>query len=198
MRANTEKIWSVVNDERRRLVDDLDDLTAADWQTPSLCPGWTVHDVVAHLVDSASTTRLTFVRRMIKVRFDFDQDNQHGIDRIKRAEPAATLAAMRATIGLTSTPPAALATRLVEAFVHGEDIRRPVGVGEQYPPDAVAIALAYQLKTKVAFGGGRERAQGCRLIATDTDFTWGSGREVRGSAIDLLLTVSGRPLDVGR
>lgn len=197
MGANTEQIWSVVHDERRRLVDDLADLTAAQWQTPSLCPGWTVHDVAAHLLDSASTTRLGFVRRMIKARFDFDRDNETGIARAKRADPAETLAAMRATINLTHTPPAAPATRLVEAFVHGDDIRRPLGIGEHYPPDAVASALAYQLKTKVSFGGGRERAAGIRLVATDTDFTWGSGHEVRGRAVDLLLLVSGRPTDVG-
>ena len=65
---------------------------------------------------------------MIAARFDFDWDNVVGVSREKRGDPANTLEAMRAAINLTLTPPATLATRLVEAFVHGEDIRRPLGI----------------------------------------------------------------------
>ncbi|NMO02678.1 maleylpyruvate isomerase family mycothiol-dependent enzyme [Gordonia sp. TBRC 11910] len=192
MRATTSETWRIVHDERLRLVDDLAHMRDEAWQTPSLCPGWTVHDVLAHLVDSATTTRIGFVRRMIAAGFDFDCDNARGVERNRSADPADTLDAMRRAASLTCTPPAALATRLVEAFVHGEDIRRPLGIAQRYPQQAVVDALTYQLKTSVTMGGGRQRADGVRLIATDVDFTHGSGAEVRGRAIDLLLAVSGR------
>ncbi|WAC53843.1 maleylpyruvate isomerase family mycothiol-dependent enzyme [Gordonia sp. SL306] len=195
--SHTPDVWPIVHAERARLVDDLDDLPPEAWTTPSLCPGWDVHDVLAHLIDSATTTRLGFVRRMAVARFDFDRDNETGIRKNKRADPAATVDAMRAVISRTSTPPASSATRLVEAFVHGEDIRRPLGIDRHYPPSAVAHALRYQAKTSAALGGGRERADDLRLVATDTDLEYGSGPTVSGTAIDLLLAVSGRPVAVG-
>jgi hypothetical protein len=99
------------------------------------------------------------------------------------------------TAHLTRTPPAHLATRLVEAIVHGEDIRRPLGIAGSYPETAIAQALTYQLRTPVSFGGGRERAAGLRLIDRKTGTVWGQGEDVHADAIDLLLAVSGRPVD---
>ncbi|PRC55682.1 hypothetical protein C6A85_42465, partial [Mycobacterium sp. ITM-2017-0098] len=83
-------------------------------------------------------------------RFDFDADNAVGIARERRADPCDTLAAMRAAIPLMRTPIAPRRTRLVEAIVHGEDIRRPLGIAATYAEDAVAAALAYQVGTSVA------------------------------------------------
>lgn len=36
--------------ERDQLVTQLRDLTEPQWATPSLCGGWTVRDVAAHLL----------------------------------------------------------------------------------------------------------------------------------------------------
>lgn len=193
MKADRSQVWSTVHTERARLVSDLQGVTRVEWATPSLCPGWTVHDVLAHLIDTAKTSRLGFVRRMIAARLDFDGDNAVGIAREKHDDPATTLAALRAAIPLTATPPAPLATRLVEAFVHGEDIRRPLGIDAEYPVDAVIAALRHQTKTAVGMGGGRERVRGLRLVAADADVVLGDGTEVTGRAIDLLVAVSGRP-----
>ncbi|HEY9315896.1 maleylpyruvate isomerase family mycothiol-dependent enzyme [Williamsia sp.] len=199
MKHGFADVWPVVHTERERLVADLNDLPVDAWTTPSLCPGWDVHDVLAHLVDSATTTRFGFARRMIRARFDFDRDNATGIARRKCEDPRDTLEALRAVAGSTDTPPADPATRLVEAFVHGEDIRRPLDITSQYPVDFVVAALRYQAKTAAGFGGGRERIAGLRLIAVDAEFEHGadSGDEVRGRAIDLLLAVSGRVLPAG-
>ncbi|GIE29495.1 hypothetical protein Ait01nite_025400 [Actinoplanes italicus] len=187
-------VWSTVRHERHALVRDLAALTAEQWTAPTACAGWDVHDVVAHLVDSAKATRIGFVRDMIAARFDFDRQNALGVARERHDDPAQTLAAFRAVVERTSTPPAPIATRLVEAFVHGEDIRRAVGLTGDYPPDQVAAALEFQLRTTVKMGGGRERADGLRLVASDATVDTGSGPEVNGSALALLLAVSGRPV----
>lgn len=187
-------IWSAVHDERHALARDLEGLPVAAWSTPSLCDGWDVHEVTAHLIDTAKTTRLGFIRRMIACRFDFDRDNATGVAREKAADPLHTLEAFRAVSARTSTPPAALATRLVEAFVHDEDIRRPLGIKHEYPPTHLATALEYQVKTNVSMGGGKQLAQGCRQVATDAAFEHGDGPTVTGPAITLLLAISGRPV----
>lgn len=187
-------VWPVVHSERRALLQDLEPLQPEHWRTPSLCPGWDVHDVLAHVIDSAKTTRLGFIRRMIAARMDFDRDNAVGVEREKTGDPEQTLSQLGAVLTRTSGPPASQATRLVEAFVHGEDIRRPLGISRDYPPAEVATALGYQVRTTTAMGGGKEIAAGWRLVATDTPFEHGEGPEVRGPAISLLLAVSGRPV----
>lgn len=187
-------IWPVVLDERRALIQDLETLRPQQWQTPSLCPEWDVHDVLAHVVDDAKTTRLGFVRRIAAARFDFDRDNATGVARERAEDPGRTLAEFRTALTRTTSAPVPLVTRLVEAFVHGEDIRRPVGISRAYPTAHVITALRHQLKTAVAMGGGKERAEGWRLVASDGAFEHGTGQEVRGSAIVLLLAVSGRPV----
>lgn len=194
MRTSSGETWQTVRAERQRLAVDLSELRADQWSLPSLCPGWDVHDVLAHLVDTARTTRLSFVRHLLGARLDFDRANENGITRHKSQDPRHTLAALEAATELTRTPPAALATRLVEAIVHGEDIRRPLGITAAYPNSAIHQALAYQLRTPVSFGGGRERAIGLRLIDRTTGVSKGQGENVEGDAIDLLLALSGRPV----
>jgi uncharacterized protein (TIGR03083 family) len=191
------EIWPVVHVERQALIRDLEVLPTQQWATPSLCPGWDVHDVLAHLVDDARTTRLGFLRHLAAARFDVDRCNARGVARERRADPRSTLAAFRAVSARTTRAPAPPATRLVEAFVHGEDIRRPLSLGRAYPAAHVAEALRHQLRTGVQFGGGRERAQGLRLVASDADLDDRTGPEVHGSALALLLAVSGRPVGPG-
>ncbi len=190
-------VWAVVHDERQALIEHLEFLTPEQWARPSLCPGWDVHDVVAHLVDCAKTTRLGFLRRMVAAGFDFDRTNAYGITRERAATPEATLAEFRRVRGETRTPPAAPATRLVEAIVHGEDIRRPLGFLRTYPGESLDVALRYQLKTGVSMGGGKERAAGFRLRASDSGVDHGFGPEVRGNSLALLMAVSGRPPNEG-
>lgn len=188
-------IWEAVHEERRRLVRDLAGLAPERWQVPSLCPGWSVHDVLAHMVDSATTTRLGFARQMVTARLDFDRANEHGVMRHKAADPHETLEAFRAVADRTHTPPGPLATRLVEAYVHGEDVRRPLGIQADYPHEHVMTALRYMARTGAGFGGGRERVRGLRLRPLEDVGDLGKGPEVRGSAISLLLATSGRPVD---
>lgn len=98
-------IWPVVHEERRALVADLAALHPAQWQTPSLCPGWSIQDVLAHLIDTAKTTRLSFVRDMMAARFDFDHANALGIAREHTEDPGAALAEFRTVQTRRTGPP---------------------------------------------------------------------------------------------
>ena len=126
-------VWELVRAEREALIDDLAGLTDEQWETPSWCGGWTVHDVAAHLVDNARTTRVGIVVAMVRARFDFDRQNDQGVAREKGATPADTLQRLRDVAGRKTTPPAPLDSRLVEEVVHGEDVRRPLGAHPRLP-----------------------------------------------------------------
>jgi uncharacterized protein (TIGR03083 family) len=189
-------VWSLVHAERAALIDDLERLDTGSWDVPSLCPGWTVHDVVAHLVDTARTTRLGFVVGLARAGFDFDRQNARGVERERGSSPQETLERLRRVASRTSTPPAPLDTRLVEEVVHGEDIRRPLGLTRSYPDEAVVRALRLQARTPASFGGAKELVARVRLTATDADVSIGNGRELTGTALSLLLAVSGRQVAV--
>ncbi|SDC22281.1 TIGR03083 family protein [Actinokineospora iranica] len=182
----------MVHAERAALIDDLARLDDEQWERPSLCAGWTVHDVAAHLVDTARTTRLGFVLGLAGARFDFDRQNTRGVARERGASPRETLARLREVAARTSTPPAPLDSRLVEEVVHGEDIRRPLGLTRPYPREAVVRSLRLQARTPAAFGGAKELTTRVRLTATDADLSIGDGPAVTGAALALLLAVSGR------
>ncbi|MFJ3583362.1 maleylpyruvate isomerase family mycothiol-dependent enzyme [Streptomyces sp. NPDC090127] len=193
----SDDVWALVHAERAALVDDLAPLDEAGWRTPSLCDGWTVHEVVAHLVDTAKTTRLGFVFGLARAGFDFDRQNTAGVRRERGASPEETLERLRSVVHRTSTPPAPLDSRLVEEVVHGEDIRRPLGLTRAYPEEAVVRALRLQARTPASFGGARELLARVRLTATDADVAIGSGPGVSGPVLSLLLAVSGRRVALG-
>lgn len=89
-------------------------------------------------------------------------------------------------------PPAPLDSRLVEEVVHAEDIRRPLGLTRTYPRAALVRSLRLQARTPASFGGAKELAARVRFRATDADVSIGNGPEVSGSAVSLLLVMTGR------
>ncbi len=184
--------WSLVHAERAALVDDLQGLDDARWGTPSLCAGWSVHDVAAHLVDTARTTRLGFVVGLARAGFDFDRQNARGVHRHRGATPQVTLQRLQDAAPRRSTPPAPLDSRLVEEVVHGEDVRRPLGLARSYPQEAVVRSLRLQARTPASFGGAKELLTRCRLTASDADVSVGEGPEVSGPVLSLLLVACGR------
>lgn len=186
------EVWPMVHAERAALIDDLANLTDDVWDQPSLCGDWTVHDVAAHLVANAKTTRTGIVRAMVRARFDFDRQTAQGVERERGSTPRDTLARLRQVAMLTSTPPAPLDSRLVEEVVHGEDIRRPLGIKREYQAEAVVRSLRYQARTPVSFGGAKQLVASIKLRATDADVSIGDGPEVSGPALSLLLAISGR------
>jgi uncharacterized protein (TIGR03083 family) len=185
-------VWRLVHAERAALIEDLAGLTDEQWAQPSLCEGWTVHDVAAHLVVNARATRRGVVRAMLRAGLDFDRQNARGVARARGATPAETLDRLRRVALRTTGPGAPLDSRLVEEVVHGEDIRRPLGLTRSYPPEAVLRALAYQAHTWVGLGGAKQHVAGLRLVATDAGLGLGEGAEVRGPALSLLLVAAGR------
>lgn len=187
----SDHIWPAVHAERRALADDLEGLTPEQWQTPSLCAGWTVHDVLAHMVATAKETPAGFLRGMVRSGFRINRMTETRITEERSGGPAATLAAFRAVETARSAPPGPTLSWLGEALVHAEDIRRPLGIRRSYPVDAVTRVTGFYAGSNVLIGGKR-RVTGVTLRATDTDWSHGSGPLVEGPAVALMLATTGR------
>lgn len=187
----TDSIWPSIHAERRALADDLDGLTAQQWATQSLCSEWNVHEVLAHLLSAAKMTPLKFITRFAAARFSFDRFTANQVAIEIAADPVVTLEAFRAAAQRETAPPGPKETWLGEAFVHGEDIRRPLGITRVYPLPEVARVVAFYAGSN-AIIGGKTRVSGVTLKATDTELSVGSGPLAEGPAISLLLAASGR------
>jgi uncharacterized protein (TIGR03083 family) len=186
-----ESVWPTIHTERLALAADLEGLTPEQWKTPSLCAEWNVHEVLAHLLSAAKMTPPKFFGKFIGAGFNFNKFTAKQVALESAGGPEATLAAFKAAGSRTSAPPGPKDTWLGEAFVHGEDIRRPLGIHRDYPLPEVTRAVAFYAKSN-AIIGGKSRVAGVALNATDADFSVGTGPLASGPAISLLLAASGR------
>jgi uncharacterized protein (TIGR03083 family) len=187
----TESIWPTIHAEREALANDLADLTAEQWATQSLCSEWNVHQVLAHLLSAAKMTPAKFVRNYAAAGFKFNDFTAKQVAIEGAAGPAATLSSFRAAQSRTTAPPGPKETWLGEAFAHGEDIRRPLGIQHDYPLPQVARALEFYARSNAVIGG-KTRVAGLTLRATDTNASVGSGPLVEGPVVSLMLAATGR------
>ena len=184
-------VWPTIHAERKALAADLDGVPNRDWDTPSLCDGWTVRDVVAHMTATTKINAPKFVGKLIGSGFSFTRVQNKGIAAERGASPADTLARFKAQIDSTGRPPGPIETMLGETMVHAEDVRRPLGVRHDYPTDAV-VAVADFMKRSNLIIGTKKRISGLTLQATDIDWSHGQGPAVEGPMLDLLMAMTGR------
>ncbi|PDP89509.1 hypothetical protein CQJ94_00745 [Glycomyces fuscus] len=185
-------LWPLIHQERGALADDLSGLTEEQWATPSLCEGLTVREVLAHLTSSATLNGLRWLAGVIRCRFDFDAQVAMRLAEQMGSCGAETLARFRGVAGSTTSPPLPKPALLGEVIVHGEDIRRPLGIVSPRPIAALTrVADYYRGSDQVVVA--RSRVRGLRLQATDGPFDSGSGPLVRGSTLALIMAMTGRP-----
>lgn len=186
-----DDVWTLIHAERRALAADLAHLSPEQWATPSSCSGWSVHDVLAHLVSTAKLKPPAFLAGLIGSGFDFQRFTAKRIAAEGAGGPAATLEAFRAVETSTSAPPGPKTSWLGEVLVHGEDIRRPLGIAHDYPVDAAIAVTEFYASSNVLIGG-KKRVAGVTLEATDIAWSHGSGPTVAGPARALMMATAGR------
>jgi uncharacterized protein (TIGR03083 family) len=186
-----ESIWPAVHAERTALATDLASITDDQWATPSLCKGWTVRDVLAHMTGTSKITPPTFFGKLIGSGFSLAKTQAKDIAVERGSSNADALRRFETQISSTKHPPGPMVTWLGEVIVHAEDIRRPLGISHEYPTHAV-IRVADSYKGSNLVIGAKKRIAGLRLRATDADWTHGEGPEVAGPMIALLLAMAGR------
>lgn len=183
--------WSTVHAERAALADDLAALTDEQWATPSLCPGLSVRDVLAHVTAGASLNPPRWLAGVVRSGFDFDKQVAMRLAEQLGATPAETLARFRRVITSTTSPPLPRVAMLGEVIVHGEDIRRPLGIRRDHPIDAVT-QLAHFYTGSDLMLVGKSRVAGLRLVATDGPFAIGAGPLVTGTTLAITMATTGR------
>ena len=183
--------WPQIHAEREALAGDLATVPDEQWATPSLCAGWSVRDVLGHMTATAKMTPPAFLAAMAAAGFRFNTMAARGVARETAGTPADGLAEFRRYIQATSHPPGPTATWLSETVVHGTDIRRPLGLTRDYP-EPTLVGVADFVKRTNTLLGARKRAEGLGLRATDVTWATGSGPEVSGPLLSLIMALTGR------
>jgi uncharacterized protein (TIGR03083 family) len=187
-----EEYWTAVHTTRLRIADFLDSLGPAEWNAPSLCPGWRVRDVAGHLGLVPTITLWDLIAAAPRGRFNPHRINTVLAIRHGSADPDAIVATIRRHAGDRRTAKS-LDTRnnLFDAIVHSQDMARPLGRDFPVPAEYSREGLQRVWEMGWPFKAKR-RLAGLTLRATDTTWTVGSGPEVAGTALSLLLLLTGR------
>jgi uncharacterized protein (TIGR03083 family) len=185
-------IWPMIKSERAAFADNLAALPPADWDRPSLCAGWTVRDVVAHMLATASMTPPRFFVRLAGSGFAFDRMVRRDIDALTAEHGDARLLELyRGRIDARTAPPGPTASWLGETIVHGEDVFRAVRGYRPHPAEHLT-AVADFYKNSNTLIGAKRRIDGIALRATDTAWRHGDGPEAAGPMVALVLAMTGR------
>ena len=179
------------------LADLLEGAADAQWDTPSLCAGWRVREVVAHMTMAARYSEEQFMTELRRCGLDFGRLSNELAARDAELPPGELLAGLRSEVMQHWTPPGGgWHGALNHVVIHGLDVTVALGVPRR-PPDATIRVVLDDLTrggVDAHFGTSIEG----RLQATDLDWSYGSGLALRGAAEDLALLLCGRTVPHGR
>lgn len=185
-------LMKLATQERADLASLLSGLSDKDWQAPSLCQGWRVRDVAAHVVSYDVLSFPETVTRFVRGRLSVNRINEIGVAKSKQLSAGQILEQFddhpRPT-GLTAGLKGG--TGLTDGLIHHQDIRRALQMPREVPHERLVAALPFSLRAPTL--SGRKLARGLQLVATDMDYRSGTGPEVRGTGEALLMAFAGRP-----
>ena len=189
--AATVDTMALARDERADLAEFLSSLAPEQWEAPTLCAGWRVRDVVAHVYSYEGLGMARLAARMVRAGLRVDRANAAGVAEQAAASPAELVARAHEHIrptGLTAMMGGRIA--LTDGTIHHQDIRRPLGLPRTIPADRLVAALD-TARSAPTISAAR-RIGGLTLTATDVAWTTGDGPAVTGTGEALLLAIAGR------
>jgi uncharacterized protein (TIGR03083 family) len=189
-----DRAWQVIVAERLRLADLLDELSASDWEQPSLCAGWSARDVAAHMTLQQLGARAA-AGMMVTYRGDTDRAIRESARKRSAAWPTgkiiaeirATARSRRHNFGVTYQE------TLIDVLVHAQDIAIPLARPYPMPPEATAAAATriWTMRWPPPFPASRVMER-FRVTATDIDWSAGQGPPVSAPISAILLLSAGR------
>ncbi len=185
------EIWKNIHTERASLADLLATLTPQQWAQPSWCSSWSISQVAGHVLAAAEQTPLNFYRKLAAAGFKFNVFTDNDAKRLGALAPDEIVSRLRLRTSTTNGPPAPTIAMLGEIVVHSSDIRRPLGL-DHVAPTAALVAVADSWKNSNLLIGSKRRITGVQLLATDTDWSHGTGPQVTGTLNSLILAMTGR------
>src|SRR5437879_3379228 len=177
--------------ERASFIELLETLTPEQWQQPTLCSGWCVRQLAAHVISFDELGPRDVLRRLARAGFNPNKANALGLADYGQRSPEDIVALLKKYVrprGFTTLFGGMIA--LTDCTIHHQDVRRPLGLPREIPQEQLRRVLGFALFAPVIRGA--LVARGVRLVATDLDWSYGRGPEARGTGEALLMTIAGR------
>jgi uncharacterized protein (TIGR03083 family) len=192
--VDAENSWRVIEQERLSLAALLAGLTDEQWNAPSLCDGWRVKDVAAHVALAPQPpSPLTMMVEGVRAGGRFHKLNRDLSVRHAERPGADLVTELREHAASRRLPKVTnVCNILFDILVHCQDIAIPLGIEREMPKDAARAGVERVWTMGWPFGVKRHLKQ-FRYVATDVDWTAGEGPEVTGPVSALLLLLTGRP-----
>jgi len=193
-------------DERRDIRQLLEELTPGQWERPSLCDGWSVRELTIHLLAwddlliyrSRADHARKFLRFIALFASSFGSMTRLN-NRLQASTGDLAPGELVRLFGADDAPdlkwlfdgsnPAA---HLAEYVIHHQDIRRPLGLPRQIPPDRLVGALNGVTKLPDVRLSAWRSLRRRRWEATDVRWSRGRGSVIRSSGEEILMSLAGR------
>jgi len=188
-----EQSWRIIEQQRLAIADLLDGLSAQQWECPSLCAGWRVRDVAGHVsLVGLPPTPADLLWQGLRARGNFHRLNTAMSVRRAARPTGQIVAELREHAGSRKVPAVSNHRNvLFDVLVHGQDIAIPLGLPLLMPTDGAGEAATRVWTMGWPFWAKR-RLRGLRFVATDLDWSVGSGPDVTGPISAVLLLFTGR------
>ena len=184
-----------IQDERLRLVDRLRSVRARDFDQPSLCEGWTVRQVLAHLVTPFLVSRASMASAVVR-RGGISAAMDAKAREIAERPPAQLVGILEQHAASRFRPPGMpVAAPLTDVIAHSADIRwvlddeRADWATEQRMRPVLDFLVGRRSRIGFVPAG---RVRGLRLIVDELQWEHGRGAEVRGAALAMTMAILGR------
>ncbi|MGA5131064.1 maleylpyruvate isomerase family mycothiol-dependent enzyme [Streptomyces olivoreticuli] len=191
-------IRSAIAAERRELADVLDGLPDEKWDAPSLCAGWRVREVAAHMSLGFRYSVPQVAWQLVRARGGLHRmTDRCAREDAARLSPRELARSLRDNAHHPWKPPVGgIEAALGHDVVHGLDITVAIGLDRRVPEDRVRVLLEGVTPKSAKFFGAE--VAGVEFRAADLGWSFGTGSPVSGAAQDLLLVLFGRKLPPGR
>lgn len=189
-----DQVWQAIDAQRLSLADLLDQLSDDEWRRPSLCAGWIVRDVAAHLTLQQVGAGAA-IAMMVRARGNTDRAIHDAAHRRAAAwTTAQMIAEIRGMVG-SRRHNAGVTYRetLIDILIHIQDIAIPLGRQHDMQPQAAATAASrvWTMRWPPPFPAKRTM-EGFQLTATDISWSVGEGPPVQAPIGAILLLSAGR------
>jgi uncharacterized protein (TIGR03083 family) len=186
-------IRQAIADERRRVAELVASLTPAQLESPSLCGEWTVKQVVGHLLAAIIKSPTPLLPLIVRSGFNIHKANARLAALMAERSAAELAQGLRDNADNPFRPPiVGYPGQLTDLQVHGQDIRRPLGLPHGLRPERLRASLDFLVGGRAIGFAPKRRLAGLRFEAADVDWSAGAGPVVGGPAEALMLAMTGR------